>query len=600
MSPTAFINVKPKVMHLVSQGNLPKAISLLEQCVQAHKGDIEAQWVLAQLLEKAGRPAQAFRLYFDLSRFNSPITHQAKVRALHTAYVCDDYQNGAKLASELLQLEPTNHEYWYKRGKMLNGIFHYLAASECFKKALENAPDPQHARTYGLDYARDLSLLGRNQEALKLLRQWVAEKEGGALGDNEDEHLAYYLYVACHNYVEGLDNRSVFEAHREFGSRLEQRFAEIKTLPTARDNSRLKVAFISSDFRNHSVALFIKPVLKCLDRTRFEVTCYSDVRRPDQTTQTLANLCERWCDVADMNDEVLSGRIREDQQDIVIDLVGYLGSVRLGVFARRVAPVQMTYLGYPNTTGLQRIDYRITDHYADPAGDSQPWHSEALLALPGLFLCFEPLDEAPDVAPLPAIKNGHVTFGSTNVYTKVTAQMLNTWLQILKSCPGSKLIIKAKQFSETAFRDQVLAQFEAQLGEPGRVEVLGWLPRGESHLGFYDRIDIHLDTYPYNGTTTTFEALWQGVPSVTLAGNNHRSRVGLSIMSNIGHEDWVAHSQQEYIDLALAKASDLDALETFRAGIRNDMRESGVMDGERFTRKLEGAFERAWQERLSQ
>lgn len=599
MSHQPFSQVKHKVMQLVSQGALPEAIATLEECVRLVPKDLEAVWVLSQLREKAGRLEDAFKSYLMLSAQVSPVRHQAMARALHIAYLRDDFSQGLGLAEQLLKLEPNHHEYWYKQGKMLNGLSRFLAASHSFAQALKYAPDKEHAKTYRLDYARDLSLLGQNEQALMIL-SGVLHEARDTLGEEQDDSLAHYLYVACLNYAESQDNGKVFKAHRDFGALLEAKFSENTTFPRKSAGSRLKVAFISNDFRNHSVALFFKPILEHCSRDQLEITCYSDVARSDDTTRELIALAEHWCDISGMSDDAVYQHIRADQQDILVDLVGYLGTVRLGVFARRAAPIQINYLGYANTTGLQRMDYRISDEVTDPQPQSAQWHSETLLPLPGLFLCFEPMKAAPDVAPLPATSNGYVTFGSTNVYTKVTQEMLDIWVELLKRCPNARLIVKAKQFSEAAFKAKILNELETKLGEQGRIEVLGWLPRGESHLGFYDRIDIHLDTFPYNGTTTTFEALWQGVPSVTLAGDNHRSRVGMSIMHNIGHGDWVAHSRQEYIQLALDKAENLLELENFRHGIRRDMQQSGVLDGSAFVHKLTDCLQQAWEKYLSE
>ena len=286
--------------------------------------------------------------------------------------------------------------------------------------------------------------------------------------------------------------------------------------------------------------------------------------------------------------------MREDEIDIFVDLAGHAGLNRLQVFAHKPAPVQVTWLGYPNTTGLTGMDYRITDAFADPPGMTEAFHSETLVRMPECFSCFKAPLQSPDVAPLPALSSGHVTFGSFNMFSKMTADVLATWARILLRVPNSQLVIKYQGMDSAYMRELIQNIFVGHGVEKERVHTLGRDVSHGEHMARYHTIDIGLDPFPYNGTTTTCDALWMGVPVVVLAGNTHVSRVGVSQMSNLGMQEMIAQNTNEYVDIAAVLANDLPRLAKLRGGLRQRMAASPLNNVPRFTRFLETAYQDMW------
>ena len=385
-------------------------------------------------------------------------------------------------------------------------------------------------------------------------------------------------------------------AHREW----DERYGRQAPRPTAYANvrdvgRRLKIGYLSPDFRQHSVAYFIEPLLKAHDRQAVEVFCYAEVMRPDTVTAHLQGLADHWLMTVGLSDDELAERIGTDGIDILVDLAGHTANNRLRVFARKPAPVQVTWLGYPNTTGLEAIDYRLVDAMTDPAGEADAWASETLVRLEGGFHCYSGLKGAPEPGVPPCLSAGTVTFGSFNNPAKVSAATFDAWAKLLCRLPQARLLLKGKPFADAGTR----ALFLARLGKRGvaaeRVELMAWLPDAAAHLAVYHRVDIALDPFPYNGTTTTCEALWMGVPVVTLRGDRHAGRVGASLLSQIGLPDLIANSVEEYVEIAVALASDPARLMDLRRSLRARIAASPLCDGRAFARKIEAAFRTMWQ-----
>ena len=295
-----------------------------------------------------------------------------------------------------------------------------------------------------------------------------------------------------------------------------------------------------------------------------------------------------------MADSAVAERIREDSIDILIDLAGHTANNRLPVFAERPAPVQVTWLGYPNTTGLSAMDYRLTDVIADPEGDADVLHSENLMRLPNGFLCFAPAADAPEIAGTPALTTGQVTFGSFNNLAKVTPEVVETWAHVLHRIPKSQLVIKSRPLADAETRERYVEMFGAHGIDAGRVELCSWIASRSGHLGAYNRVDVGLDPFPYNGTTTTCEALWMGVPVITLCGDRHSGRVGASILIRIALKDLVAETKAIYVEKTVALANDLDRLSALRSDLRSRMKMSPLCDPELFTRDVEATYREMW------
>jgi predicted O-linked N-acetylglucosamine transferase (SPINDLY family) len=357
---------------------------------------------------------------------------------------------------------------------------------------------------------------------------------------------------------------------------------------------RIRIGYVSPDFRRHSVNYFIEPVLAAHTREQFEVFCYSDVVSPDEVSHRIQTYPVQWRDIVGMTDAQIAALVRSDRIDILVDLAGHTGYNRMLLFARKPAPVQVSWLGYPNTTGLKAVDYRIVDGYTDPPGLTDPFYTEKLTRMPESFLCYQPEQDSPEIGPLPSLQAGHITFGSFNIISKVTPEAVALWADILKKVPDAKLFLKAKSLFDKGTREYLGALFLQQGIPMDRLIFKFHTASYKEHLAMYNSIDIALDTFPYNGTTTTCEALWMGVPVVTLAGDRHASRVGKSLLTNIGLPELVAETENAYIDIAVKLAADIDRLRFLRERLREMMRQSPVCDATGFTANLENCYREMW------
>jgi predicted O-linked N-acetylglucosamine transferase (SPINDLY family) len=333
----------------------------------------------------------------------------------------------------------------------------------------------------------------------------------------------------------------------------------------------LKIGFLSPDFRDHSVAHFLEPIFTHRDREKFDFLSYAEVPNPDETTRRLHALSDQWRSTMGQTEAVIAQQIRLDGVDILIDLAGHTANTRIVACAFKPAPVQMTYLGYPFSTGLETIDYRITDAYADPVGESEMFYVEKLLRLPDTAWCYRPQPDAPPVVDPPSLKNGFVTFGSFNNFAKVSDGLVETWCRLLKEMPTAKLLLKSPGLKDSSLGPRALERFAAHGIGPDRLILRDYDPTVPEHLGRYGQVDIGLDHFPYCGTTTTCEAMWMGVPVITLAGPIHLSRVGASLLSNVGLTELIAKDRDEYIVLASDLARDADRMRTIRSGLRSRM-----------------------------
>jgi predicted O-linked N-acetylglucosamine transferase (SPINDLY family) len=311
-------------------------------------------------------------------------------------------------------------------------------------------------------------------------------------------------------------------------------------------------------------------------------------------TRRLQAEADHWHSISGKSDLEVVELIRGDKIDILVDLGGHTGESRLLVFAYKPSPVQVAWLGYPNTTGLRTMDYRLTDAIADPPGEADSFHSEKLIRLEYGFLCYQADEYAPETDSPPCLERGHVTFGSFNNLAKLNPEVIKVWAEILRGQPRSRLMLKAQALTDEGNRKRFLRMFAEHGIAADRLDLHGWMPVQKDHLELYREIDIGLDPFPYNGTTTTCEALWMGVPVVAILGDRHAARVGASIMHQVGIEELVAKSTEEYVGLAVGLANDLDRLTVYRNSLRERMRQSKLMDQKLFTTVLEKAYKQIW------
>ncbi len=395
------------------------------------------------------------------------------------------------------------------------------------------------------------------------------------------------------NHDPQATGETILAEHRQWG----QRYAD-KPIPSQdvnrAPNRRLKIGYVSGDLRTHSVAYFLEPILAHHDAAAVEIFVYAHVKDPDEVTARLSQMAHHWRDINPLTDKQSADQIRQDKIDILVDLAGHTDSNRLPIFARKPAPIQVSYLGYPCTTGLSAIDYRITDGHADPPGMTETHYSETLVRLPETFLCFRPYEPSPEVAPSPVTSVGEITFGSFNSFAKINLPLITLWSKLLNRLPKSRLLLKARVLNDQATRKRLLKSFTDLGVASERIELHAGEPKIADHLRMYGRVDIALDTYPYHGTTTTCEALWMGVPVVTLAGDRHISRVGVSILRNMGLDNLIASGPDEYVEIAANLASDHERLIAMRSTLRQMMLSSQLMDEAKFARNIESAYRQMW------
>jgi predicted O-linked N-acetylglucosamine transferase (SPINDLY family) len=352
---------------------------------------------------------------------------------------------------------------------------------------------------------------------------------------------------------------------------------------------RLRIGYVSPDFREHVVGWNLLPLLKCHDRGEFEVHCYSSVLHPDGMTEQLKANVHAWHNLVGVSDQTAAEMIRMDQIDILVDLSLHSAMNRLLLFARKPAPIAVTYLGYCSSTGLSAIDYRFSDPYLDPPGSDDPY-SEKTIRLPHTYWCYQPGGGAPDPVKPPAIKTGYVTFGCLNNFAKVAGGALDVWVEFLRTMPTARLLLYAQWGSH---RTRVLRRFEEQGISPDRIEFVA-KQHFPDYIRTYERIDVALDPFPYGGGITTCDALWMGVPVVTLRGKTAVGRAGTSILSNVGLPQLVAQNPEEYRRIALGLANDLPFLADLRAGMRQRMISSPLMNAPAFAKDVEAAYRKMW------
>jgi protein O-GlcNAc transferase len=397
------------------------------------------------------------------------------------------------------------------------------------------------------------------------------------------------------NYVTRMSAEEIFAAHRDWGRKFEAECPRQVHANAPEPERPLRVGYVSPDFRTHSCAYFIEPLFAAHDQRAVEIYCYSDVAAADETTERLRGWAGTWRDVVGLADDALTKLILEDRIDILVDLAGHTRGSRLRVFAGKAAPIQVSWLGYPNTTGLAAIDYRLTDGIADPPG-SEHLAVERLHRLPQGFLCYRPPVPAPDVVPPPSERAGHVMFGSFNALPKISDETIASWSSIVGRVPGSRLFVKAKALADAATAAELRRKLSAAGVPLERVEITGWHDDPQHHLAQYGAIDIALDTAPYNGTTTTLEALWMGVPVVTRRGDRHAARVSASILEHAGLHELVAETPAHYVDRAVALAGDASRLAALRASMRARLAASPLRDEAGFARAVEAAYRTIWRE----
>ena len=645
-----FVEARINLAHALKEsGKLDEAVEGYRKALEVRPEMVDGYVALGNTLQKAGRDAEAIESYRraislrpDTAEawygMGGALKHKGETDHAIAAYreavrirptYADAYSNlGIALNEKGLVAEsiaayqsaikhlPQSAEAYNNLGITLRNAGRPDEAVVALKQALSIRPDyPEALNNIALAYEElgDVEAsIASYQKALRLRPNFDyaqnnlanALKEAGRL----DEAIATYREAAeysTHPWVLG-NLLFALHAHPDFGPaelyrehrKWNERFAKpLESLRKPHENDpspdrRLRVGFVSPDLNQHPVGRFMMPLMQNLDRKQVEVFCYSDGRRVDWMAAEFERLADTWRKTLGMTDERVADLVRTDRIDILIDLTMHTKDSRLSVFAMKPAPVQATYLAYCGTTGVDAIDYRISDPYLDPPGTDERFYAEKTVRLPHSYWCYQAAPESGEVMPLPSATSGTITFGSLNVFSKVTPQAIATWGKILVNTPGSRMVLHSK---EGTHRERALELFRQAGVEAGRVR---FVPRisGRDYFNLYGEIDVGLDPFPYPGGTTTCDALYMGVPVVTLKDRTAVSRGGFSILSNLGLRELVAESVDQYVELACALARDQGRLANLRSTLRGRMQSSPLMDASAFARGFEGVLGEAWRE----
>ncbi len=497
-----------------------------------------------------------------------------------------DYDAAIAYFKQVLNNDPAHATAHYNLGIALYDCGRFTDAVAGFERSLEYNSGFQDAHNYLGLIAKDR---GNTGDALTHFKNAIAINPSDAM-----IHSNLLLYL---NYAPGFSRAEVYHEHQRYNAL----HAAALTTQSSYSNSkhpqrRLRIGYVSPDFRKHANAYFFEPVLEHHDRAQFEIYCYYTDTKVDMDNQRIQQHSDHWLDCAKLSDDILVDQIKRDQIDLLVDLAGHTANNRLGIFARKPAPVQLAYLGYPNTRGMPCIDYRISDRHIEPENDAENFSTETLIRMPESWYCFRPPNDSPAVNALPAASNGYITFGSLNQHCKTNPGVLTLWAQVLQAVPGSKLLIHThtRSLNDPNTR-QTFAAFFNGLGISADRLIFDDLEPPENHLCSYHKIDIGLDTFPHNGGATTCEALWMGVPVVTLPGESLASRMSLSILSTLNMLELVARTENEYVAICAKLAVDKQGLQHWRTEMRNRMQASPLLDPATFTRQLEAAYQKMWQ-----
>ena len=532
---------------LRSRGRLEEAIAMLRKGVELIPDSAEAHHNLGAVLRDGGKAEEA-------------ILHYSKAVELKEDY--PEAHNGL--------------------GSLLHALGKAEEAVLCYRRAIELKPDyPEAYNNLGV------ALLERGEpdEAILHYRKALRAKPGYA-----DAHSNYLMAL---HYDRNLDRESLYREALEWG----RMYCHSPNLDSSFNNPpvpgrRLRIGYVSADFRRHPVGYFIQAVLANHDRSGYEIFCYSNRHEADDLTMKLRSMDVCWRSIAGLSDEEAEEMIRRDGIDILIDLSGHSAGNRLLLFSRRPAPVQASWIGYFDTTAVPPMDYIIADPHVMPEADER-FYTEKPARLPHSYLCYTPHSYAPEVTELPCQRRGHVTFGCFNNVSKVNREVIEGWSRILRAVPGSRLCFKSPALNSSFLRNRFRNMFHENSIEEGRVDLV----ESSSHrdyLAYYGNIDIVLETFPFTGNTTTADSLWMGVPVPTLVCEGFTGRFGLTILTAFGLNDLIAYDLDEYVAIVAGLAGDIRRLTALRSTLRRKMESSTLCDGKAFARDMEGLYRHMW------
>lgn len=457
------------------------------------------------------------------------------------------------------------------------------AAKDVFEKILEKDPENSQAHlalgNIMMSFGEGQNAKQHYERAYASMRSWIAHSN--------------YLFIM--HYDPSVKSEDIYHETLKWAENYTGHITPLAQHANEPDpKRRLRVGYVSGDFRIHPVTAYLEPVLQSHDKSQIEIFCYANHARGDEATERYKSCADHWRNIYQLSDNAVTRIIQEDKIDILIDLSGHTENSRITMFAHKPAPLQATWIGYFNTTGLKAMDYIITDRFLLPPEDEH-LYTEKPLRLPHSGAVYKIRDLSVEVNPLPALTNGYVTFGCFNALGKMTPEVVALWAEILKQIPDAKLFLKNQGFNEESVRDAYRAQFASHGVDESRLIFAGFSPTKE-YLETYHHVDLGLDPFPYNGATTTLDSLSMGVPMVSLKGDRLIGHIGESLLAKVGLEDFIAQTKEDYVKKAVAFAKDTQKLANIRANLRQTLMASPMTNPETFTRGLEDAFRKIWVE----
>ncbi|MDP2029750.1 MAG: tetratricopeptide repeat protein [Thiobacillus sp.] len=565
---------------LKSQKNLEEAATQYREAIRLNPGYVEAYNNLANVLNKLGEQEEAIACYQQAIAIR-PNLAEPHCNLGNTLYEQGRLEEAIASCREAIRLKPDYVEALDGLGSALRALGELDEAVACGRRAHLIQSDNAAVCSNLGNSLRDQGSL---DEAIACFRQ--------ALSIQPDLAMAYSNLLYTMQYMSTVTPSEVFSEHQRFAERYETPLKANWLLhQNYRDpERRLKIGYVSADLRNHAVAFFIEPILASHDKSQVEIYCYYNHTKHDSHTDRITSYADHWLGCASMSDEQLAERIRADGIDILVDLSGHTGHNRLPVFARKPAPVQMTWIGYPGSTGLTAMDYRITNEGVDPPGLTERYHSESLIRMPDTSVAYRPEPDCPPVNPLPALTSDEFIFASMNNLIKINQSVIKLWASILDAIPHARLMLG--NVTDRGVQQKVIEQF-SKAGVA--VDRLILLPRMSlsDYLALHHKIDLALDPFPYNGGTTTMHSLWMGVPVITMAGEHMASRCAVPLLSRVSLNEFITHNEEEYLQRATQMAQDLPSLNRIRQSIRDRMSASSC-EPCTVTRHLEASYREAW------
>lgn len=563
-------------------GQYQEAINCFQKLISIHPTNAEAHSNLGVAYHKSGDQTMAHKAY--LAALSEAPDHLETLINLGLLFQEMGQLDAAQRHFEkACEVAPNSADAVANLGVVFQLKARPKKSLQVLQEAIEL--DPGHAKAHanlGTAYLE----LGYPQKASDCFQQ--------ALNLNPDFPSALSNLILSNLYLPETTSVHTRDAGRQFDELISKVPVTSVSHPNSRDpDRRLKIGFMSSDLRRHAVSSFLETVWQAISSDQYEIYAYATSPDEDDVSQRLKSYVDHWYNLSPLSAAQKADQVRTDQIDILFDLAGHTANNNLETMALKPAPVQIGWIGFSGTTGLSAMDYILGDPWVTPRED-EGQYTETVWRLPHCYLSFTPPDRAIEIAETPALQNGYVTFGCFNNLSKLTAPAISLWSRILNQVPQSQLILKAKQLDDPDFKSHLLGQFDACGLDRNRIQLLQRTSGLDAHLLTYNQIDIALDPFPYCGTTTTCEALWMGVPVLTLEGQSFVSRVGASLLRNAGLEDWIAPDERDYLHKALQFSRDLDSLNAYRQATRANFMSSPAGNARLFASDFENAMRAMW------